>query len=278
MDGALTFALLFLIASTLPVLCGAAWLAMERGQPLTWSRAGVSWFFRESAAHAVIAAIMLFGWWPNSPERKHKQRDIAERPASNVHRNPVLLVHGYGLNRACFAFLQTYLHTRGWEWVWSVNHRPRSSPIPVFGKRLGRSIERLKEATGAEQIDIVAHSMGGIVTAYALQEFGYGHHVRRLITLGTPWAGTRTFVFGRMREARDLAPDSEVIGALEGYTGDTVALWSQHDHMVSPTTSAAPTHAQCIEFEHLGHMEMLTSPRIFRTIADQLVIIGPEEE
>ena len=90
---------------------------------------------------------MLMGWWPTSPVRKRRQRDLAEAPASDAVRNPVLLVHGYALNRGCWTFLQTYLHTRGWEWVWAINHRPRSSPIPVYAKRLGRAIERLRDET-----------------------------------------------------------------------------------------------------------------------------------
>ena len=276
MDGILTVGFIFLVACTLPVFAGATWLALEKQEPIRLSRTGVSWFFRETAAHAVVGTLMLTGWWPVSPRRKRKQSDIADT-ASNQKRIPVLLVHGYTLNRACFTFLQTYLHTRGWEWVWSINHAPRSSPIPVFAKRLGRSIERLCEETGAEQIDIVGHSMGGIVAAYAMKEFGYGARVRKLVTLGTPWRGTKTHVFSWMREGVDLNPESEVIKSLQDFRADTTAIWSQKDHLTLPTTSAAPTHAECIEVPHLGHMEMMTSARCFRLVADALIGKAGEE-
>ena len=276
MDGVLALSFAFLLVCTLPVFAGATWLAMERGEPIRLTASGISWFFRETAAHAVIIVLLIAGWWPVSPVRKRKQQDIADK-ADNAPRNPVLLVHGYSLNRACFTFLQTYLHTRGWEWVWAINHRPYSSPIPVFAKNLGRSIELLCEETGAEQVDIIGHSMGGIVSAYALKEFGYAHRVRRLITIGTPWKGSRTFVFGWLREGLDLAPDSVVIKALEGYDGDTTAIWSQSDHLVVPVQSAAPDHAHCIEVPNLGHLEMLTSARCFRIIADALLTPGDEE-
>lgn len=278
MDVVLTLALLYGLVCTIPVICGYAWTALEWGEPLRPTAADVSWLFREIAAHALIIALLPFGWWPSSPAQKRRQRDLAETPDPTAVRNPVLLVHGYGLNRACFTFLQTYLHTRGWQWVWAANHRPRSSPIPVFAKNLGRSIERLREETGAEQIDLVAHSMGGVVAAYALKEFGYAKYVRRLITLGTPWDGTKTHVFGWMRECQDLAPGSEVIEAIADYQGDTLAVWSRHDHLMMPLKTAAPDHAETIELKHLGHLEMLTSARVFRLIADCLQSDGARKE
>ncbi len=277
MDGVLSIALLVMVAAMLPVVCGATWLAMEHGAPMRPSRARLSWFFRESAAHVIVVASIAFGWWPTSPERKHRQQDLADTPADNRARLPVLLVHGYGLNRGCFTFLKTYLHTRGYEWVWAINNRPLNSPIPVFAKRLGRAIERLKAETGSEQIDIVAHSMGGLVAAYALKEFGYASHVRRLVTLGAPWAGTRTFVFGWRREAADMKPGSEIVDALNEYSGDTVAIWSRSDHLMLPSQSARPDHARCIELAHLGHQEMLISARVFRCVADALLDSGCEE-
>ena len=270
MDGVLTFAFVYLLVCTIPVVVGSCVLAMEHRSPIRSSRAGISWFFRETAANAVVIAALPFGWWPVSPVRHRIQEDIAETPLPNQNRLPVLLVHGYGMNRACFSFLKTYLHTRGWDWVWAINHRPRSSPIPVFAKNLGRSIERLIAETGSKQIDIVAHSMGGVVTAYALQEFGYARYVRKVITMGTPWSATLTYVFSWLREGQDVAPDSEVIETIKNYSGNTVAIWSRHDHLNVPTSSANPPHARPIEIPHLGHQEMLISARCFRIVAETL--------
>ena len=276
MDWLLTIALLYALSCSIPVVAGYGWTALQWGTPVRPSRADISWMIREIAAHALIFFLLLFGWWPKSPTRKRRQKDLAESPRSDAIRNPVVLVHGYGLNRACWTFFQTYLHTRGWEWVWAINHRPRSSPIPVYAKRLGRAIERLRDETGADKVDLVCHSMGGIVAAYALKEFGYAKYVRRMITLGTPWSGTKTHIFGWMREAADMSPDSEVIRTLADFQGDTIAIWSRHDHLMVPLESAAPDHAHTIEMKHLGHLEMVTSARVFRVVADALQTVEPE--
>ncbi len=67
-----------------------------------------------------------------------------------------------------------------------------------------------------------------------------------------------------------MAPDSEVIETVKNYEGNTVAIWSRHDHMNVPTSSANPSHAHSIEVPHIGHQEMLISARCFRIIAETL--------
>jgi pimeloyl-ACP methyl ester carboxylesterase len=256
---------------------GACVLAIERGTPIRITTSQISWFFREAAAHAVVGVLLLVGWWPSSPEFKERGQDLAHAQGHSVNRRPVLLVHGYGLNRRCFHFLKTYLHTRGWGWVWAINHRPLSSPISVFAERLGRAVDRLRAETGADQIDIVAHSMGGLVSAWYMAKLDGAQHVRRLITLGTPWSGSRTHVFGLRREARDVAPGAEVISDIRDLKADVVAIWSHFDHLVIPNSSAAPERFRCIEFDHLGHVEMLFSARVFRRVTDELARDGDEE-
>jgi triacylglycerol lipase len=270
MEWALRLLTIHLVVCMVPVMVGSCVLAMERGQPMKPSRDGLSWFFREWAAHALILPLLLTGAFPTRPRVYPVGPDMAEGESRGGARLPVLLVHGYGLNRACWRFAQTYLHTRGWPWVWGINHRPWSRPIPVYAERLSGAVDRLLAASGADQVDLVAHSMGGIISAWYMARLGGGTKVRRLITLGTPWSGTRTHVFALRREARDLAPGSAVISDIQGLDADIVAIWSRSDHLVIPTVSAAPSFAQLVEIPHLGHLEMLTSARVFRAIADAL--------
>ena len=43
--------------------------------------------------------------------------------------------------------------------------------------------------SGVRRLDVVAHSMGGLVAAYLLKCVDHGRHIRRLVTLGTPHRG-----------------------------------------------------------------------------------------
>lgn len=55
-----------------------------------------------------------------------------------------------------------------------------------FAERLAEFIDKVLEATGAQKVDIVAHSMGGVVARSAIKNYGVANKVRRLITVGTP--------------------------------------------------------------------------------------------
>ena len=61
--------------------------------------------------------------------------------------------------------------------------------ISTEAGRLRAFIDDVLDDTEAEQVDIVAHSMGGLVTLDALQDDGMEGKVAKLVTLGTPVLG-----------------------------------------------------------------------------------------
>jgi len=65
--------------------------------------------------------------------------------------------------------------------------------ISEYAKRLSKSIEVVKRCTGAEKVNIIAHSMGGLVARKYIVNGG-SNSVNKLIMLGTPNKGTETGV------------------------------------------------------------------------------------
>jgi len=55
-----------------------------------------------------------------------------------------------------------------------------------FAERLAEFIDKVLSATGASKVDIVAHSMGGLVSRAAIKNYGCSSKVRKLIMVGTP--------------------------------------------------------------------------------------------
>lgn len=55
---------------------------------------------------------------------------------------------------------------------------------------LGEYIEGVKQATGAQEVDLVAHSMGGLIARYYIDRVMQARDVAQLIMLGSPMAGT----------------------------------------------------------------------------------------
>ncbi|HET8607092.1 MAG TPA: nidogen-like domain-containing protein [Gaiellaceae bacterium] len=62
-----------------------------------------------------------------------------------------------------------------------------------IGTQLRDFIAQVKQLTGADSVDILAHSQGGLVAQAALSE-GAARNVHRVVTLGTPYLGTPKFL------------------------------------------------------------------------------------
>jgi hypothetical protein len=60
--------------------------------------------------------------------------------------------------------------------------------ISEYAKRLKKSIDVVKKCTGSSKVNIIAHSMGGLVSRKYIQDGGYDS-VSKLIMLGTPNKG-----------------------------------------------------------------------------------------
>ncbi len=103
---------------------------------------------------------------------------------------PVLLIHGF-------------LGTRGS--MWPLERRLNADGICVFSFNLGtfntrdirrsaflihRKIESILAQTPVKRIDILGHSMGGLIGLYYVKKLGGADKVRKLIMMGTPLRGT----------------------------------------------------------------------------------------
>ena len=239
---------------------------VDRGARPRLSRAAVARLFREWAAHAALPLLLAPGLRREGPVR------LVGPPRGRV---PVLLAHGYTMNWSPFSLLAAWLRRRGWQAVWAVNHRPAGAPIPAMAHALGQRVDELRAATGAAQVDIVAHSMGGVIAGWYVNHLDGAPKVRRIVTLGTPWAGTRTHVLTIGREARDLDPAGPVIAGLRPPKVPVTSIWSPQDQIICPSASCALPEGQSICVPDVGHVEMLLHPQIWRLVGAALAAPEP---
>lgn len=187
---------------------------------------------------------------------------------------PIVMVHGYAMNRANFVPLSRRLAARGLGPIsgfeyWSLGSTARAA------RRLGRHIDRVLAVTGASQVDIIGHSMGGVVGRYFVQLDGGSAKVRNLITIGSPHGGTDIAAVGIGRPAKELYLGSAMLQRLEAaplpeHTAFTV-VWSRADALVPGAKSARVAGVDEIVFDDMGHLRMLLSARVAKAIADKLV-------
>lgn len=251
------------IALGISVILNMAWHAahaLEQQQRPRFNRTSISGFLRETAATVWMFVGAPLALLPHQP--------LSGRGVLNRH-NPVLLIPGYGLTRVMMWPLAVYLRHQG-RWVWCINNPIYEDDIPTFATNAKRAVAHLKACSGAEQVDIVGHSMGGIIGAWFIAHLDGAKDVRRLVTLGTPWAGTKMAIFGFGRQSLSLRPTSSTLTSLDDFAHDTVALWSPADCIVQPSSSAAPSHASTVELTDVGHLEMVLNPTAWQAIRDAL--------
>ncbi len=66
----------------------------------------------------------------------------------------------------------------------------RTNTIAENAAILGEYIDAVKQLTGAQQVDLIGHSMGGLISRYYIDRVMTDDSVAQLIMLGSPMAGT----------------------------------------------------------------------------------------
>lgn len=193
------------------------------------------------------------------------RRRTPRRPAQRT----IVLIHGYLANRSTLLPLAGYLRWRGFRQVLS------------FDYRSGEGVERgaialrdfLRRRVRGGRIDLVCHSLDGLVARVYLQQLGGARRVDRCITLATPHQGTYNSYWVPSRVGRDLRPDSALLTRLEAWrerAGSVrfLSVVAGSDNLVVPRVFAA--HEEVVRIPELGHVGLLFSPRVLRIVADRL--------
>jgi len=186
---------------------------------------------------------------------------------------PLVLVHGLGGNRGTVLPLAWYLRLHGRKRSYCV-HFDGGTPIPELAAALAQFVEEVKAATGEPAVDMVAHSLGGIVARLAIEDHGLAGSVHTLVTLGTPHQGTHPARYANTPCLRDLRLDSPLVARLrdtpwpEGVRG--VTLWSRNDLFVLPPESATVPGAEAVDMTPFTHYSYLVDPRAWVAVARAL--------
>ncbi len=186
---------------------------------------------------------------------------------------PIIVVHGYAMNRVNFAPLAFRLQRAGLGPVLGFEYWTLGK-VSSASRALADYIEQVCEQTGADRVDVIGHSMGGIVGRHLITIGGGADRVRSLITLGSPHGGADLSVFGFGRPVKELKAGSALLSrlaarALPGQTAVT-AIWSRSDALVPWRSQAHLAGAEMIEFEDLGHLSMIGSRRVAEIAIERL--------
>ncbi|MFI8301306.1 esterase/lipase family protein [Streptomyces nigra] len=198
---------------------------------------------------------------------------LLSRAAAQAERTrlPVVLLHGFIDNRSGFVLLRRNLTRHGRRQIQSLNYSPLTCDVRIAAEDLARRIEEVCEQTRSEQVDVVGHSLGGLIARYYVQRLGGDTRVRTLVTLGTPHAGTKVAPLANVHPiVRQMRPGSPVLEELQwpapGCRTHFYAFWSDLDHVMDPLEAARIEHPDLsvrnVLVRGLGHLTMLVHPTV----------------
>ncbi|MFJ8858267.1 esterase/lipase family protein [Streptomyces sp. NPDC102451] len=200
-------------------------------------------------------------------------------PTATGDRPPVVLLHGFIDNRSVFVLLRRSLSRHGWHHLESLNYSPLTCDIRTAAELLDRHVEEICARTGHREIDIVGHSLGGLIARYYVQRLGGDRRVRTLVTLGTPHGGTAAApLAGAHPIVRQMRSGSDLIAELRrpapGCRTRFVSFWSELDRVMLPVETACVDHpdldAVNVRVTGIGHLALPVHPAVASAIRQAL--------
>ncbi len=196
-------------------------------------------------------------------------------PPIQSSRNPVIVLHGYMMRGGTMWMLRRRLRKDG-ERVWLFNYGPAFGSIAHFARQLQNAVEKLLDKTGRSKVDLIGHSMGGLVILHYLNQLNGAQRVQRVITLGTPFSGSKLWAFSLGRCGEQMRPNSRLLQGLKESdlpkSVNFTAIYSDFDELVIPNENAHLDKTQVTnkKISQAGHVGLIFSESVYNIIRESL--------
>lgn len=186
---------------------------------------------------------------------------------------PVVLVPGWFDTAREMAALKIRLGAAGWSHVVTLTFRDPTGSNRDHAEEIDALVAAVLAETGAAEVDIVAHSMGGLATRWYLNT--REAPVRRVVFIASPHHGTLTahLAWGEGRD--EMMPESEFLAALNRGPVlppgvEAITIRTPIDMRVVPGESAllpgVEDHTVCCP----SHQGLLRDENVFLLVVDFL--------
>lgn len=209
----------------------------------------------------VKATELSFGW--RQPWRTHAEPDHLPAGATVG----VLLVHGFSCNRAFWNLWMARLRRQAGVAFIAPSLEPAFGSIDDYAAPIEAEVQRLRALTGRMPL-IVCHSMGGIAVRAWWRRHG-GAEAPRVITLGSPHAGTLLAAFSPAYNARQMRWQCDWMRALPPLPR-LDCVWTPCDQMVMPAPTAVQAGAASHRVDAVGHVGLVNDPRVWAILQTAL--------
>ncbi len=159
-------------------------------------------------------------------------------PASAL--DPVVFVHGYsGSTIVNFSQMISWFKADGYPSNYLYYYTYNTLPgVAASANILKAKVDDCLAKTGKTKVDLVCHSMGGLVARYYMKYLGGAGKVNQVVYVATPHRGTTwAYLEPFTQAAVDMRPGSTLLKSIDGYCPG-LSLWSSCDEVVLPNSSA----------------------------------------
>jgi pimeloyl-ACP methyl ester carboxylesterase len=222
----------------------------------------------------VIAIEMLATLWVILVIPLRRVRLSPAIPALPQGRHPVAILPGFLENPLTMTWLKKRLERQLLVPV-RVLRPPR-----YFGglERLAGSYQQqlleFLEATGAAQVDLVGHSIGGLLGRHLAQGEALKGKIRAVVSVGTPHLGTAIAGWLPGRIMRQIQRGSAFLETLNATPAPAqvrfIGISSSHDNLVLPWNFALSPWGDNFIIRFQGHLTLILSGEVARLVAREL--------
>jgi len=207
-------------------------------------------------------------------------RKTPDKTLSEDGRRLIIFVHGLGGHRGNFLPMQKYFSWKGRTKTLSIGF-PDTTSIEVMAAHLKRTLVSLvadENVNLDKGVDLVTHSMGGIVARLALEDVSFAAHIHTLVTLATPHEGTHLARYIHSMKIKELRPESELLRRLSKqmpfhknpHLPRLICFWTPKDLILLPPQSAIAPGAESVCIPDASHLGFLVKPKIWDKIFECL--------
>lgn len=187
--------------------------------------------------------------------------------------DPIVFVHGYKSGGFFWNTMAGRFAADGWPGSrldqWSYN---TSQSNVTTASQLDREIDRVFAATGADEVDVIAHSMGSLASRHYLKNLGGSAHVDAWVSLGGPNHGVQgTEICAGEPPCQEARIGSSFLKALN--SGDETpgsaryaTWWSPCDIVINPDSTVALSGATNTRTGCLDHNGLAVDRTVYAQV------------
>lgn len=225
-----------------------------------------------NVAHAAIIDFAAYlGMWGfyfyHDLEKKNPKEPIPD------NKTPIILIHGYKSASSSWTYHRKRLEEAGFKNIFTINLGSVANTIQEYAQIVNDKVIEIAKNVGNKAIAVIGHSMGGLVASWWATSVAPENMVSDVITLGTPFKGTKWAKYGSGECAVQMIPGSNFLKELNEKIVNSsktrfYCLSSNADPVILPNDSALPvmekqkgkfkTHT----FEDMGHIQYMISDKV----------------